>query len=187
MSDHGDGDEALDRLVGKPVEVRDVFDQMPLLVLALGGPELRLVATTAAYREHSGRQNVIGLPILEVFGGIVEQQIFQIFERTYRTGEPASVRELRAHYDHDELGRVETFIDFTVFPRHDAEGTVVGVTINAVDATERARGRRLVRRHPPGRRPDRLGGGRRRRPRRRRISHHGPVARAAGRPPGRHR
>ncbi|WP_290052583.1 PAS domain-containing protein [Amycolatopsis solani] len=97
MAAEQEGEDAiLDRQIGEPRLVRQVFDQMPVLVLGLDGPDMRLAAASAAYRAYAGRSEVIGLPIREVFADLEEQQIMQIFERVYATGEPVDIREMRA-------------------------------------------------------------------------------------------
>ena len=63
------------------LQARDFW--LPLMVVALDGPELRIVATTGAYRAFAGRTEMIGLPVREAFPETLGQQIMEIFERTY--------------------------------------------------------------------------------------------------------
>jgi len=55
------GSDMPGRLGGDADTVRDAFEQMPVVLLALAGPDHRIVATNAAYRAFTGRSDVIGM------------------------------------------------------------------------------------------------------------------------------
>ncbi|WP_433305458.1 SpoIIE family protein phosphatase [Actinoplanes sp. CA-030573] len=135
-------DDMLSRTVGDAGVVRRVFDEMPLMVIAFEGPDLRIVAATGAYRAYVGRPAVVGVPLREAFPDVAGQQVLEIFERVYETGEPAALREFRVRMDRPDLGRqVETFVDFNVNPRRSADGRVIGVVCDIVDVTAQVRRR----------------------------------------------
>jgi hypothetical protein len=69
-----DEDTDLDRLVGQARIVQRVFDQMPLLVCAPDGPDLRFSASTAAYRAFVGRPDVVGTKLRESFAETLGQR-----------------------------------------------------------------------------------------------------------------
>ena len=117
MSELPDRDP-LSRTVGDAEVVRRVFDELPLMVVAFEGPALRMVAATAAYRAYSGRSQMIGVPVRELFAEALGQQVFEILERTYATGEPAVLREFRTQFYRPDTGEtVEVFVDFHANPR----------------------------------------------------------------------
>ncbi len=137
----GAGDD-LSRWVGDPSFVQRVFDQMPLLVCAMEGPELRLAAATALYRAFSGRGDMVGRLAPEAFAEVAGQQVFQIFEHAYESGQPASLREFRVHADQPETGeQVELFLDFNVNPLFGEAEDIIGLIIDVVDVTEQVRQR----------------------------------------------
>jgi serine phosphatase RsbU (regulator of sigma subunit)/anti-sigma regulatory factor (Ser/Thr protein kinase)/anti-anti-sigma regulatory factor len=150
-------DDALARLVGDAVVVRDAFEQLPMSLMVLTGPDHRLVGTNAAYRALSGRSDVVGVPYAEAFPGREGRDLGEMLDRVYATGQPETAREWRAPAgvasgpgstpgnagrgrDHD-LGD-ETYADFRVLPRRDAGGTVTGLLVMATDVTERVAERR---------------------------------------------
>lgn len=144
MSEVPDRDP-LSRSVGDAEVVRRVFDEMPLMVLALEGPDLRVVAATGAYRRYTGRSEMIGVPLREVFPEAVGRQVWGIFERTYATGEPAVLRDFRAQLDLPDTGEtVELFVDLNSNPRYGPDGAVIGVVVDLVDVTARVRERRAA-------------------------------------------
>jgi anti-sigma regulatory factor (Ser/Thr protein kinase)/anti-anti-sigma regulatory factor len=160
-------DDALARLVGDAVVVRDAFEQLPMLLMVLTGPDHRLVSTNVAYRAFNGRSDVIGVAYAEAFTGVEGQRLGKMLDRVYATGQPETGQEWRApaglvgglgrsgsrdagsrdagsgdsgrRGDRDES---ETYADFRVLPRRDADGTVTGLLVMATDVTDRVTERR---------------------------------------------
>ncbi len=150
-------DDALARLVGDAVAVRDAFEQLPMSLMVLTGPDHRLVGTNAAYRALSGRSDMVGVPYAEAFPGGEGQHLGEMLDRVYATGQPETARERRAPAgvasspgggaENGGRGREdesddETYADFRVLPRRDADGTVIGLLIMATDVTDRVAERR---------------------------------------------
>jgi serine phosphatase RsbU (regulator of sigma subunit)/anti-sigma regulatory factor (Ser/Thr protein kinase)/anti-anti-sigma regulatory factor len=127
-------DDTLGRLVGDAVVVRDAFEQVPMVVMASVGPDHRLVATNAAYRAPTGRSDMIGVPYRDAFPEVDGQQLIQVMDRVYSTGQPETAQERRAQIPD---GIQEAYTDFRVLPRRDAGGAVNGLLIIATDVTDR--------------------------------------------------
>jgi PAS domain S-box-containing protein len=131
--------------VGGAGTVRAVFDDMPVMMLAMAGPEHRIVAANAAYRATSGRADLIGRTLAEVFPEIRGQQIFEMYDRVFRTGEPQKALEWHVQADVAGDGTLADFyLDFTVTPHREPDGTVVGLLLVAIDATRRVRERQAA-------------------------------------------
>lgn len=129
------------REVGEAGEVRAVFDDLPVLLLGLEGPQHRIVAANAAYRDLVGRTELVGRTMAEVFPEIAGQQIYEIYDRVYQTGIPQVAREWHVQVDLEGNGELaDLYFDFTVAPRRAGDG-VIGTTLSAVDVTERVRER----------------------------------------------
>ncbi len=141
----GGEEEQLARRVGDAATVQQVFDALPLLVIALEGPQLRVAATTAAYREYVGREEMIGAPISELFAEAVGQHVMEIHERVYATGRSEALREFRIQFQHPQAGLVEMFVDYVDYPWFGPDGSVRGVIVSAVDVTEQVRERQTAR------------------------------------------
>ena len=138
------GDDARGGLGGDADTVRDAFEQMPVVLLALAGPDHRIVATNAAYRAFTGRSDVIGMSYREVFPEIEGQQLYELLDRVYATGELETGKEWRAQIDRDPSGIQEVYGDFTVAPRRAADGTVNGLLVIVSDVTEHVAERRAA-------------------------------------------
>ena len=139
------GGEELRSRVGDAEAVRAAFEEMPLLLMSTEGPEHTFVAANAVYREFVGKPAFIGIPIREAMPELAGQQVVEMFDRVYATGEPQTSREWRVQLERDEAGTVEeVYADFTVVPRRAPDGTVVGLLAFATDVTERVRERRTA-------------------------------------------
>ena len=123
---------------------------MPAVLLALAGPDHRIVAANAACRAFTGRPDPIGMPYREAFPEIEGQQVYELLDRVYVTGEPETGKEWRAQIDRAPGGLQEVYGDFTVMPWRAADGTVSGLLVIGSDVTERVAERRATRRRAKG-------------------------------------
>jgi serine phosphatase RsbU (regulator of sigma subunit)/anti-sigma regulatory factor (Ser/Thr protein kinase)/anti-anti-sigma regulatory factor len=139
-------EDELDRLVGEADVVRDAFEQVPVVLVALDGPDHRLAAVNAACRSFTGRSGLIGMACRDAFPELAGQQVFELLDRVYATGEAETGTEWRTQLDFGPQGRREVFADFTVAPRRAADGTVNGLLVVAADVTSRVTGQREARR-----------------------------------------
>jgi serine phosphatase RsbU (regulator of sigma subunit)/anti-sigma regulatory factor (Ser/Thr protein kinase) len=115
---------------------------MPVLLVALEGPEHRVVAANGAYRAFAGRPNFIGKTARQVFPGVADQQIFKLLDRVYASGEPMTAREWRIQLDPDsDSARGEVYLDFSLTPWRAADGGVRGILVAQTDVTDRVRKR----------------------------------------------
>jgi len=134
------------RLTGDAAVVRDAFEQLPVMLMALDGPDHRLAAVNAAYRAFTGRSGVIGVAYRDAFPELAGQQVYELFDRVYASGEAETGTEWRARVDLGPRGVREIFTDFTVSPRRAADGSVNGLLIMATDVTGRVTEQRAARR-----------------------------------------
>ena len=152
-------DDKLGQLTGDAEVVRDAFEQLPMVLVALDGPDHRLAAMNAAYRAFTGRSGAIGVAYRDAFPELAGQQVYELFDRVYATGEAETGTEWRAQIDLGPRGMREIFADFTVAPRRAADGSVNGLLVMATDVTDRVMEQRAAqrraaeaeRRNPAGR------------------------------------
>ncbi|MEB3981026.1 SpoIIE family protein phosphatase [Mycobacterium sp. 663a-19] len=130
-----------DTTVGAAEDVRRVFENVPALLVGLQGPDHRFVAVNAAYRAFNPTGNPVGKLAREVFPELEGQQVYQMFDRVYQTGEPQSGSEWRLQTDYDGSGIQERFFDFVVTPRRGEDGSIEGVQLVFEDVTGRVRAR----------------------------------------------
>lgn len=131
-----------DKSVGAADDVRRIFENVPALLVGLEGPDHRFVAVNAAYRALSPPIDTIGMLARDVYPELESQQIFQMFDRVYETGEPQSGTEWRVQADFEGSGSAqEHFFDFVVTARRGDDGSIEGVQLAFVDVTDRVRAR----------------------------------------------
>ncbi|MEV4000758.1 SpoIIE family protein phosphatase [Actinomadura sp. NPDC049753] len=140
-------DEDMDRLTGDARTVRQVFEAIPAAVAGVESPgEFRLVAVNAAYRALVERDEVLGRSASELFPELVAQQLFDLFDRPFRTGETVTAREWRIQLPRETGPDEDVYIDCTIVPQKSATGEVVRLVAFAQDVTERVRERQAARR-----------------------------------------
>ncbi|PWH06424.1 hypothetical protein DEO23_05485 [Brachybacterium endophyticum] len=136
MSQPGvDGD--LDGRVGELRAVRAGFDDLPMPVVLVEGPDHRLVAANAAFRRFSGWQHPIGRTLREIFPGPRGQLLLEIVEKVHATGEPVTADEWRQQAGATAHATADEDHEFAVIPRKDARGEVCGAVIQQMDVAQR--------------------------------------------------
>ena len=137
-----------DSTVGAAEDVRRVFENVPALLVGLEGPDQRFIAVNAAYRALGPPIDSIGLLARDVYPELVNQEIIQMFDRVYQTGEPQSGTEWRVQADFEGAGRAqEHFFDFIVTPRRADDGSIEGVQLLFSDVTGRVQTRMAADAH----------------------------------------
>ena len=137
-------DDATARRMGPADAVRDAFEQMSTVVLSMAGPEHRITAMNAACRAVLGRSDLIGMPLSEAVPEVAGQQILELLDRVYQTGEPQSGRAWRAQVDFGSEGIQEVYGDFTAAPLRAAGGMITGVLVTGLDVTLQVLERRVA-------------------------------------------
>ena len=117
-----------------PEWLRYLFQDAPMHVAIVEGPEHRFVAINDALRFTTGGADVIGKPYREAFAGRAESLAF--LDRAYRTGErvvTSSPRRLfvRAGRSEPEDG----YVTFVLQPLPGADGGIGGLAIFSIDVT----------------------------------------------------
>ncbi|GAB7035251.1 SpoIIE family protein phosphatase [Streptomyces sp. NPDC021749] len=119
----------------RSTEYEDLFDQAPVIFAALSGPRHRLEAANPAFLEAvGGGRGQIGVPIGELLPELGPQGVLNRLDEVYRTGTAYRARGGRLVLGAPGAER-EGYFDFTYEPRRDADGTVDGVVVIAVDTT----------------------------------------------------
>lgn len=134
-------EEDWDNTVGAADDVRRTFENIPTMVIGLDGPEHRFIAVNAAFRAFNPLLNIVGKTAKEVYPELESQQIYDMFDRVYQTGEPQTGDEWRLQVDLQGSGIEERYFDFLVTPRHAADGSIEGVQLVCDDVTARVQAR----------------------------------------------
>lgn len=124
----------------------ELWSELPAAVAYLSGPEHRFELANEAYRRLVGGRRVEGMPIREALPEVEGQGYFELLDRVLRTGEPYHGSEARVVVV-DSFGTpMELYVDFVYQPVRDADGTTVGVLVQAADVTDHVRGKQRLER-----------------------------------------
>lgn len=93
-----------DKAVGAAEDVRRIFESVPAMLVGLKGADHEFVGANAAFRDLRPESEFIGLCVREVYPELESQQIFQMLDRVYQTGESHTGNEWRIQADFDGSG-----------------------------------------------------------------------------------
>lgn len=123
--------------------LREMFAQAPAAIAVLRGPDHVFESVNAAYREVVGNRNVMGKTVREALPELVRQGFVDVLDGVYNTGEPFTGRGMPVVLD--VPGRDaprEHFFTFVLQPMRDADQTVSGIFVVAVDVSDEVTARR---------------------------------------------
>jgi len=124
--------------------LRQLFDQAPVAVAVLEGPEHRYTIASPRYRETPGSgRPLIGRTIAEAFPELAGQGFLETMDRVYVTGEPYFANERLVKLDRDGDGRTEDYwFNVGYQPLRDSMGNVYAIASVAYEVTDHMRARR---------------------------------------------
>jgi signal transduction histidine kinase len=123
--------------------LRDLFNQAPVSIAVLTGPEHVYTIASPRYMETpAGGRPLLGHTIREAFPELEGQDFIERMDRVYQTGEPYFASERRVTYDRDNDGVPEDyFFNVGYQPLRDAAGHVYAIASVAYEVTESIRAR----------------------------------------------
>lgn len=123
-----------------------LFLHAPLLIALLEGPEHRFIALNEAYRRASGGRDLVGLSFREAFPDLDEGGIERLMDEVFRAGEARVAPDVPARWYSGDPGELEPgYLATVVQPMRHEDGSVGGVVLFGIDATEEVRARNAVR------------------------------------------
>ena len=118
----------------------EVFDQSPLFLAVLRGPQQVFELVNEHYRQLIGERDVLGKPFAEALPEMVEQGFAGVVARVYATGEPYIGDDTHVLLQRAPGEKLEKrVLNFVCQSLREADGAVSGVLVHGVDLTERIR------------------------------------------------
>jgi PAS domain S-box-containing protein len=124
--------------------LRDVFEQAPVAVAVLAGPEHVYTVMSPRYASFVpvGRA-ALGRPFREAVPEIEGQGVAELMDRVFHTGEPFFAHEQLVRLDRDHDGTPEEYyFDIGYQPLRDAAGRVYAIASVSLDVTQHVLARR---------------------------------------------
>lgn len=126
--------------------LRDVFEQAPVAVAVLAGPEHVYTVVSPPYAASPGAGRVLlGRTVREVFPEVAGTGYFETMDHVYETGEPYRATERQLFLARAGDGALEEhFFNIGYQPLRDGAGHVYAIASVAYDVTEQVQARRQV-------------------------------------------
>ena len=115
-----------------------MFEQAPIFMALLSGPEHRFELANPSYRSLVGNRELIGRTVADILPEITNQGFVTILDRVYESGEPFVANGLKVTIQPEIGGPVdERYVDFVYQPLRDGDGNVTGIFVGGADVTAR--------------------------------------------------
>jgi PAS domain S-box-containing protein len=123
--------------------LRDLFNQAPVAVAVLSGPDHVYTIVSPRYVETpGGGRPLVGRSVREAFPELAGQGFVETMDRVYATGEPYFASERLVKLDRDGDGVTEDYwFNVGYQPLRDAAGEVYAIASVAYEVTEQMRAR----------------------------------------------
>ncbi|MEA9480252.1 PAS domain-containing protein [Xanthomonas campestris] len=123
-----------------------LFEQAPMFMAFLTGPQHRVEFVNDGYSKLIGHRDVIGKPLAEALPDAAEQGYLQPLDEVYRSGRAYTANALAYTMQAEPDGAVEQrLLDLVYQPITGSDGAISGVFIQGLDITDRLSLERAVR------------------------------------------
>ncbi|MBB5866186.1 PAS domain-containing protein [Xanthomonas sp. 3058] len=137
---------AQNRLADEHERLIRLFEQAPMFMAFLSGPQHRIEFANPCYSRLIGHRDVIGRPLAEAQPDAVEQGHLQRLDEVYRSGRAYSANALPYNVQSVPGGPIERrLLDLVYQPIAGADGAVSGIFVQGLDITDRISLERAVR------------------------------------------
>ncbi len=137
--------EAERQLTAERGRLAEIFEQAPAFIATLRGPDHVFETTNPLYQQLIGHRHVIGRPVREALPEVVDQGFIELLDCVYTTGEPFVGTEVPIQLQGTPgAAPAGHLLNFLYQPIREADGTISGIFVHAVDVTEQVRARQAV-------------------------------------------
>jgi rsbT co-antagonist protein RsbR len=120
-----------------------LFEQIPVAIALVHGPENTIQFANRFYREIVGDQETDGKQAQEVLPGIRGRRVADILRMVYESGQPELIREMPVWMEGSVAER-EVWLDCGWKPTRDSYDQVDGIVYYGIDVTEQVRARQQI-------------------------------------------
>ncbi len=119
--------------------LKNLFEQAPGFMALTRGPEHVFEFANASYMRLTGKRNLMGRRVVDVFPEVVAQGFIDLLDTCFETGKPYVGKNVEIFLE-DQAGQLAAhrLLDFVYQPVRDGSGAVTGIFVEGVDVTERA-------------------------------------------------
>jgi PAS domain S-box-containing protein len=126
--------------------LHNILMQMPAMISIVKGPDLIYEFANPMYLQVAGRTpDIIGKSKREVFPELEGQNYFELIEQVYQTGQPLIMDESPAYLERQSDRTLEeAFFNCVFSPWQDAQGSIQGVLIHAIEVTAQVQAKQQI-------------------------------------------
>jgi len=133
------------RLTYERDQLAQLFEQAPIFMAMLSGPEHRFEMANPNYMRVVGHRPIVGLTVAEALPETVGQGYVALLDQVFATAKPyiANGAKYTLHQPGGET--VNRYVDFVYQPIKGVDGVVTGIFVLGADVTDRARADEALR------------------------------------------
>ena len=120
------------------------FAEVPALIAVVRGPTHVYEFANRAFLDAARLENVVGACFGQRRARFVEQDVVDLLDGVYASGEPSRVPETHSRHTAEDGSVIDEYYDAILQPTRDASGAVDGILIQAVNVTEQVLARRRL-------------------------------------------
>ncbi|MEO5938347.1 MAG: ATP-binding protein [Sphingomonas sp.] len=124
----------IDRLLKQRNELHALYEHAPGFIATTDGPDHRFTFANASYKRLVGRENLVGLTVVEALPEIIDQGFIQLLDQVFETGKQFLGISKPIRLTGDADGKVR-YVNFAYEPVRDARGRVTGLLCEGYDVT----------------------------------------------------
>ncbi|GAC1300043.1 MAG: PAS domain-containing protein [Steroidobacteraceae bacterium] len=127
-----------ERTASERRQLAELFEQAPIFMAILRGPEHRFELVNPSYNRLVGHRPVLGRTVAEALPEAIEQGHLELLDRVYRTGQAFQATGSRFVLEAAPGTAGERYLDFVYQPIRNHTEAVSGIFVVGVDATDRS-------------------------------------------------
>ncbi len=132
-------------LINERQVLHNFFMQAPASFSIVKGPQHIYELANEGYSQITGKKNLIGKTVREVFPEIEGQGFFEILDNVYKTGEPFIDKEAFLQIDKNNDGKLHPiYVNYIIQPYKNLEGKTEGLITFAYEVTEQVNARKKI-------------------------------------------
>ena len=126
-------------------QLREVFEQAPVAIFVLRGPEYVFEVVNPSMGEMLGSppDQVLGQRYFDLLPALAQQGYREMLAQVWHSGQAYVAQEQAAQLPHHRAGETG-YYNFTYVPLREAEGSVTGIMCVAIDVTYQVKAREQV-------------------------------------------
>jgi PAS domain S-box-containing protein len=124
--------------------LHSLFMQAPVAVCILQGPNFVYQMVNPSYRKIIGNRDYLGKATLEALPEIIDQPIFEVLKKAYKSGEPQYGNEFPMQLVQADESFRQGFYNFVFQPTFGASGEVEGIFVLGYEVTDHVLSRRSL-------------------------------------------